>query len=159
MNWKTLLPSGRNGSPASWDRDPFFAFQRNMSRVFEDMFRSMAPNDGDDDIGLRIDVNETDTGIELTAELPGVEENDISVELADDQLIIRGEKKSERTEKQQNFHVAERRYGMFQRAIPLPWQPEPDKVQARFEKGILHIALERPAEIQAKTRRIPISKS
>jgi Hsp20/alpha crystallin family len=76
--------------------------------------------------------------IDLTAELPGAEEKDVDVTLADGMLTIRGEKKTERDEqdKDKNWHVVERSYGSFSRIIPLPFDPDPGKVEAKFDKGV-----------------------
>ena len=96
----------------------------------------------------------------MMAELPGVDEKDIDVTLSDGMLNIRGEKKSERdeTEKDKNWRVFERSYGAFSRSIALPYQPESGKVEAKFEKGVLHIHLPKPAEIAKKEKRIEIRK-
>jgi HSP20 family protein len=97
--------------------------------------------------------------IEVTAELPGVDEKDVDVTLANGVLTVRGEKKTERDEedKDKNWHVVERSYSSFSRAIPLPFDPDPAKVEAKFDKGVLHIHLPKPAEI--KQQKIEIKKA
>src|SRR5262249_29689997 len=99
--------------------------------------------------------------IEVTAELPGVDEKDLDVTLADGVLTVRGEKKTARDEqdKDKNWHVVERRYGSFSRAIPLPFDPDPAKVEAKFDKGVLHIHLPKPAEVAKKQQKIEIKKA
>ena len=94
----------------------------------------------------RIDVAETKDAIELTAELPGVEEKDVDLTLADGVLTIRGEKKTERNESDpaKNWHVVERSYGSFSRSIALPFDPDPAKTEAKFEKGVLRVRLAKP---------------
>ena len=106
----------------------------------------------------KIDVSEGKEGIEVTAELPGVEEKDIDITLSNDVLTIRGEKKSERdeTDKDKNWHMVERRYGVFSRSVTLPFQPDPDKVEAKFDKGVLRIRLPKPAEMAKKEKKIAI---
>ena len=104
-----------------------------------------------------IDVAESDNGIEITAEVPGVDEKDIDVTVRQDMLTIRGEKKAEKEEKRKDYHLVERRYGSFQRSIPLPTGTDPDKVTARFEKGVLHITVPKPTEARSGARRISIS--
>jgi HSP20 family protein len=108
----------------------------------------------------KIDVAEGKDGIDVTAELPGVEEKDIEVTLADDMLTIRGEKKTERDErgKDKNWHLVERSYGSFSRTIRLPYEPESKNVEAKFDKGVLHIHLPKPAEIAKKEKKIEIRK-
>jgi HSP20 family protein len=78
------------------------------------------------------------------------------VTLANGMLTVRGEKRTERDEqdKDKNWHVVERSYGSFSRAIPLPFDPDPAKVEAKFDRGVLHIHLPKPAEVakQQKNR-------
>ena len=97
----------------------------------------------------------------MTAELPGVDEKDLDVTLANGMLTVRGEKKTARDEqdKDKNWHVVERSYGSFSRAIPLPFDPDPAKVEAKFDKGVLHIHLPKPAEVAKKQQKIEIKKA
>src|SRR6266545_3631565 len=76
-------------------------------------------------------------------------------------LTVRGEKKTARDEqdKDKNWHVVERSYGSFSRAIPLPFDPDPAKVEAKFDKGVLHIHLPKPAEVAKKQQKIEIKKA
>jgi HSP20 family protein len=108
--------------------------------------------------GPKIDVAEGKDAVEVTAELPGVDEKDIDVTLANGVLTIRGEKKAERneTDKDKNWHVIERSYGSFSRTVPLPYDPDSSKVEAKFEKGVLRIRLPKPAEIAKKEKKIEI---
>jgi len=107
----------------------------------------------------KIDVSESKDGIEVAAELPGVDEKDIDVTLSNSVLTIRGEKKTERDEadKNKNWQVIERRYGSFSRTITLPYDPDSAKVEAKFEKGVLRVRLPKPAEITKKEKKIAIS--
>ena len=92
----------------------------------------------------------------MTAELPGVEEKDIELTLANGLLTIRGEKKTERDEKDtnKNWHVIERSYGAFSRSIALPFEPASDRV----DKGVLWVHLSKPPEVASKQQRIAIKK-
>jgi len=96
----------------------------------------------------------------VTAELPGVDEKDLDVTLINGMLTVRGEKRTERDEqdKDKNWHVVERSYGSFSRAIPLPFDPDPAKVEAKFDKGVLRIHLPKPAEVAQKQQKIEIKK-
>ena len=109
----------------------------------------------------RIDIADSKDAIDLTAELPGVDEKDVDVTLADAVLTIRGEKKAERDEKDKdkNWHVVERSYGSFSRTISLPFDPDSAKVEAKFEKGVLHIHLPKPAEVAKKQQKIEVKKA
>jgi HSP20 family protein len=104
---------------------------------------------------------ESKDAIDVTAELPGVDEKDLDVTLANGMLTVRGEKRTERNEqdKDKNWHVVERSYGSFSRAIPLPFDPDPAKVEAKFDNGVLHIHLPKPAEVAKKQQKIEIKKA
>jgi len=105
-------------------------------------------------------VSVAETGDELifTAELPGLSENDVSIEIENDVLTISGEKTEERTEgeEERNYHVWERSYGSFRRSFTLPRAVNTADASAEFENGVLEIRLPKSAE--AKGRRIEIGK-
>ena len=101
-------------------------------------------------------MSETDTEFRVEAELPGLEEKDVEVTLADGVLKIRGEKQAEKEEKTRRTHWVERSYGAFQRAIRVPEGIEEDKVNASFKKGILTVTIPKKPEVQKQTRRIPV---
>jgi HSP20 family protein len=137
--------------------DPFEAMRRDMDRLFTERFPTLGRAFGNGGFAPALDVKATETGVEVSAELPGVTEGDISLDLHDDILTLSGEKKSEHEEKTAGGAVlSERSYGSFSRSIRLPWAPDPGKVTARFEKGVLHVSAPKPAAIAEKTRRIPI---
>ena len=102
-----------------------------------------------------MDVSETDKELRLQAELPGVSESDIEVSLNEDVLTIRAEKKQERKEEREGVHFSERAFGTFQRSLRLPFQVNPDQVQARFENGVLSVILPK-TQLQERSRRIQI---
>ena len=144
------------------DDDPFGSLFREVQKTFEDFSRrSPLAGLGSDVLAPRIDIAESKDAIDLTAELPGVDEKDVDVTLADGVLTIRGEKKAERDEKDKdkNWHVVERSYGSFSRTISLPFDPDSAKVEAKFEKGVLHIHLPKPAEVAKKQQKIEVKKA
>jgi HSP20 family protein len=154
------IPSLRQGS------DPFLALHREMNRLFDEAVRGFGLSEGGTSPEAlasggvavpRIDVSETDQNLKVFVELPGVDQNDVEITLTDDVLTIRGEKKAEHENQQQNYHVMERSYGSFARAIRLPFTVNPDQVQATFKDGVLSVALPKPAETQQKEHRIQIS--
>ncbi len=102
-----------------------------------------------------IDINETDTTIELTAELPGLGEDDVEIELKDRRLTLRGEKKVTHDGKG-DLHISERSYGSFTRTMTLPDTVDIEKITAEFEKGVLHINMPK-TEPQDPSRKIPVS--
>ena len=139
--------------------DPFRSLFQEVQKTFEDFSRRTPfMRFGSDMLSPKIDVAESKDAIEVTAELPGVDEKDVDVTLANDVLTIRGEKKTERDEqdKDRNWRVVERSFGSFTRAIPLPFDPDATKVEAKFDKGVLRIRLPKPAEVAKKQQRIEI---
>ncbi len=146
------------------DRDGLGSLFREVERTFDD-FSRRTPFAGFARFGNgvampKIDIAEGKDGLDIMAELPGVDEKDIDVTLANGMLTIRGEKKSERDEsdKDKNWQLVERSYGTFSRTIELPYDVESDKVAAKFDKGVLHIHLPKPAASVRKEKRIEISK-
>src|SRR5256886_17149672 len=120
--------------------DPFGSLFREVQKTFEDFSqRTPFARFSSDTLSPKIDVAESKDAIEVTAELPGVDEKDLDVTLANGMLTIRGEKRTERDEqdKDKNWYVVERSYGSFSRSIPLPFDPKPAQVEAQFDKGAL----------------------
>jgi len=97
-----------------------------------------------------LDVAETDTTVEVSAELPGMKPEEINVEVQNGQLWISGEKKEEKEEKGKTYHRVERRYGSFRRMLPIPASVDPEKVEASFHEGVLKITLAKTEEAKAK---------
>ena len=136
---------------------------RDVEKVFDEFSRRSPFTVGADTsafAGPKIDMAETKDAIDVTAELPGVEEKDIELTLSEGLLTIRGEKKSERNEQdaKKNWYAVERSYGSFSRSIALPFEPTSDKVEAKFDKGILRVHLPKPPEAASKQQKIEIKK-
>jgi HSP20 family protein len=130
------------GTALSNRGDPFLELHREMNRLFDDASRGVAG--GRDTTGMplvppRMDIHESENALELTAELPGVLQNEVDLRIEGDVLTIRGEKRNERQDKQ--AHVVERSYGSFQRSVQLPFAPDPEQVEANFEHGVLTVVL------------------
>ena len=142
--------------------DPFGALHRDVERLFEDFTRNWPNPRGALAVGEgqalmpSIDVHETDNGLEVTAEIPGVDEKDVDVTLSDNVLTIKGEKKSEREEKDEGRVLSERTYGSFQRSFSLPYEVDAARVEATFEKGVLTVSLPKSPETRSKTTRIDV---
>jgi HSP20 family protein len=145
-------------------RDIFSAMREEMDRVFgryerDWPFASLFGREARGSMMVpELDVRETSNAITIEAELPGVEEKDVTVTLANGVLTIKGEKKQEKEEKTENYHLTERSFGSFQRSIRLPDTVDDAKVEARFDKGVLKVtAAKRPEAVKAE-RRIEIGK-
>lgn len=140
--------------------EPFDSLRREMERMFEDFSHDLgwrSPMISDRVLAPRIDVSETDSELKVEADLPGVDEKDVEVVLEDGRLILRGEKKREKEEKEQDYYLHERSYGSFARSIPLPFEADPDQVKATFSKGVLTVTVPKPPEIKAKQKKIEIT--
>jgi HSP20 family protein len=124
-----------------------------LSRLMEEMWGGRAGSAG---LGLApaMDVTENDDSYVVSLELPGVAKEDVSVELHDDLLTIRGEKKSEREEKKERRRWVERRYGSFSRSFTLPRNAAGDRVNASFKDGVLTLTIPKSEESKPKTVKI-----
>ena len=157
MNLKSLLPISRTRSVARQE-NPFLPLQREVDRVFEDFTRGFPSfptspafqTRGAVDLLPSMDVTETDKEIEITAELPGLQEKDVQVNVADNVLTIKGEKKSEKEEKDKNYRMFERSYGAFSRTLDLPAGINPDTIKASLSNGVLKVTVPKPAAAQVK---------
>lgn len=106
-----------------------------------------------------LDVRESDKDFVVEAELPGMDEKDVSLTFASGVLTLKGEKKSEREEKKDDYHLTERQYGSFQRSLELGDAVDAEKVKATFDKGVLKVTLPKLAEAAKAAKRIPIGKA
>ncbi len=134
-----------NYLPSLWGRsDPFSMLRRELEPVWSDLGRRFP---GMSEVGAKlpaVNVAETKEAFEVTAELPGVEEKDISVSLDGNRLIIAGEKRHQQETKDKEWHVVESSFGSFQRAVALPFEPKAEAVEANFDKGVLHLTVKKP---------------
>lgn len=105
-----------------------------------------------------VDVSEDDKAVTLTAELPGMKEEDVEVVLRDDMLTVKGEKKSEFKEQRENYHLSERRYGAFERTFRLPESAEADKISAAFEDGVLTVTVPKKAAASKPEKKIKVAR-
>jgi len=135
--------------------DPFKSFRREM----EDMFRGFDRNLPTLSVGAKapaINVAETADAIEVTAELPGVEEKDIKVSLDGNRLTISGEKNEEAKRDEKDWHVEERSYGSFYRSMSLPFSPAEGAIEAHLDKGVLHVSVKKPPEAAKSVKTVEI---
>lgn len=105
-----------------------------------------------------LDMTETESSYKITAELPGIEPENVEVTVEEGMLRIAGEKKEEREEKERGYRLSERSYGAFERMIQLPSSAVADKIDASFKNGLLTITVPKGAEAKRNIRKISISK-
>ena len=126
--------------------------RREMDRMWDDYFgpgrRALQPLA---EWAPAVDVSETGDRIVIKAEVPGIEVKDIDISLSGDVLTIKGEKKSEREETKENYHLVERSCGSFSRSLKLPAAVEVDKIEARYEKGVLTVTCPKKEGVKPKT--------
>jgi HSP20 family protein len=164
MTFRSLLPfSSRELSRGG---DPFSAMQREINRMFDDVWRGSASGGP---VAQRtalswapsVDVKDDKEQLRVVAELPGVDEKDVNVTLDGDVLTISGVKRDEHEEKDDkgNWVMTERSFGSFSRSFTLPFVPTEGGVEADFAKGVLRITIRKPAPEDVKSRSIPIKGS
>jgi HSP20 family protein len=156
----------------SWQ--PFDALRREMDRLFDDFGRGFLPATfrrsslGFEPFGRQdfawaskpaVDVVEKEKTYEIIAELPGLDEGDIEVKLANGGITIKGAKKEEKEEKNKNYHLHERRFGSFERYFSVPEGVDVDKIEAKFNKGVLTLTLPKKPEAQKPEKKIEIKSA
>lgn len=143
--------------------DPFremSTLQDRMNRLFSDQFGAMTHDEALTGAFVPpVDVYEDEDNIQVRLEVPGIDEKDIDIRLENNVLTIRGERKFEKDEKEENFHRVERRYGSFTRSFTLPATVNPEAVQAEYDKGVLKIQLAKRAEAKPKQIKVNINSS
>ena len=149
--------------------DAFSALRSEMDRLFDQfslptgfsssLDRVFAGVGDTPIVDAHTDIKETSDAIVITAELPGVSEEDVSLSLDNHVLTVKGEKKSEERREEDNYHRVERRYGSFQRSFRLPESIDEENVTASFDKGVLSVNIAKKPEAQRRPKTIEISKS
>lgn len=135
--------TGAGGAPARLDVEPQPPWR------FESSFGLTVPS---------IDLVENEKEFLIKAELPGMDASDVELAVSGDVLTIKGEKRDEREEKGENFHLSERRFGSFRRSLPLHPGVDPAKIEASFDKGVLTVKLPKSAQAAAQQRKIEIKQ-
>jgi HSP20 family protein len=153
MKTKSEVPVTReSGAPGQVGHFPLFSLHREIDRLFDDFSQGFGRFSGFKSGGMvpSMNISETDGEIEFTAELPGMEEKDVEVTLADNILTIRGEKKAEKDEKKKDYRLVERSYGSFSRSFEVPAGVDPSAIKATIDKGVLTVSFPKPAKANEK---------
>lgn len=147
-----LLP--KTGTRLPWRPwDEFDARLRKFMEDFEEDFESRFGRTVE--WSPAIELIEKDDEFLLTAEVPGLSPENVDIDVEEDVLTIRGEKKEEWEEKKPRYHIWERSYGKFQRSFTLPRSVDPEKIEAEFKNGLLSVRL--PKTMEAKARKVEIA--
>jgi len=130
------------------------SLQTEMNRLFNAAFDAPAGGNGGRRWTPPMDLLETESHFVLRADLPGMTESDVAIELEDNVLTVSGERKTEHEDKREGFYRVERSFGRFSRSLTLPKGIDPEAVSARFENGVLEVRVPKPEE--RKPRKIAI---
>ena len=150
---------------------PFLSLRREMDRLFEDFGRGFSPTRRSvfDVFDVEpfwqqettwaapaVDIAESQKAYEITAELPGMDEKNIEVKVANGNLIIKGERQEEKEEKEKDYYLRERNFGSFERSFDVPEGVDGDKIEASFSKGVLTVTLPKKPEAQKPAKKIEV---
>lgn len=167
MNVRDIIPwrrsDRRSSMPARRESGhPMFALQSDINHALEEFWstfgtRALQSDTLDVDIP-KVDVRETDQEVDVIAELPGMDEDDVEVSAADGALIIRGEKESEAEDRDEDYVLRERTFGYIERVVPLPDNLELDNAEATFKNGLLTIRIPKQAGQQSARKRVSVRR-
>lgn len=131
--------------------------RKEMDSLWDTLFdRRPVRGDGVSEWMPSLDLSETKNSYIVSAEIPGIEPKDVEISLTDNVLTIKGEKKQEKQEDNENYHLIERSYGSFTRSFRLPVQVQADKVKATYKNGVLKITLPKTEEAKKKEIKIAV---
>jgi HSP20 family protein len=160
------LPIRRQDTQTQY-ADPFTQIRQEIDKVFDSAFkglgfpsiglgRELSPMAQTDWLKPTLDIGASDKEYTISVELPGVDENEIQVELGNDTLKIKGEKKQEKEEKERNYYRMERSYGSFQRTLSLPEDADQDDIKAVYKNGVMSITIPRKAASKTEAKQIEV---
>jgi HSP20 family protein len=172
MDWKKIAP--RNwfkdesslAARAEASADPFDALRTEMERVFDDTFRRFyagrprgASAPGRIPAALRpsVDISEGKKAYTVRADVPGMDREDLSIEVEGHTLAIRGEKRRESEEEEEGYHCLERSYGAVQRVLSLPDDADAEAIEAKFKNGVLTLKIPKHAPEASQARRVEVT--
>jgi len=161
----TKLPvkTEKASTPTTWA--PFEHLRREIDRLFDDFdggfwrapFRMPHwPRSVTWPSMPAVDVTDTEKAYEITAELPGMDEKNVEVKVANGVLTIKGEKEEDKEEKKKDYYVRERNFGSFERSFQVPDGVDADKIEANFKKGVLTVTLPKKPEAQKTAKKIDV---
>jgi HSP20 family protein len=165
VDFKALVPwrdKSQTPVPREDLHDPLLSFHREVDRMLDDFFsgfgrrsiRSPLASWAAPDPSL--DLTESEKEIVVTAEMPGLDDKDFEVSVSGDVLTLKGEKKTQHEQGNGDAYYVERRFGVFSRSVRLPFEIKDEKVEARYDKGVLTIRIPKPADMQRQVRRIDV---
>lgn len=161
--------AGQTLSPEHAALSPMIDLHREMNRIFDSAFRGFGlspfgselftPLTASGQLKPQVDISATDKEYCITVEVPGVSEKDVNLEIAENVMTIRGEKKQEKEDKGESYYRMERSYGSFQRVLSLPEDAVPEDVNAIFKNGVLTIRMPRREIPNVEVKKIEIKSA
>lgn len=161
--------SERASAAEAWR--PFDALRREVEQLFDDFghnflrlptrrslfgFEPLWRREAAWEAAPAVDIAESEKAYEITAELPGMDEKNIEVKVANGNLTIRGEKQEEKEEKKKDYYLHERHFGSFERSFEMPEGVDADRIEANFKKGVLTVTLPKKPEAQTPAKKIEV---
>ncbi len=160
MALKDLIPWKRHQEEqeSTEMKYPLHRFHWDINRMLDDIMDSWSNNTlgGDSFMSPRVDLSETKKCLTVTADMPGMDEDDIDVSLENNFLVIRGQKNTEKENQGHNYYHMERSFGSFYRTIPLPCEVDENKVKADYKRGVLTITLPKLKGEQRQSKKIEV---
>ena len=157
----TSKPTATPSAPADFTEqliEPFSQLRSEVDRLFESFpFRLPRLKLGRFATAPALEMSETDKSYKITAELPGMQPDNVDVTFDDGVLRIAGEKKEQREENERGYRLSERSYGAFERLVDLPSAADPEKIDAKFKDGVLTVTVAKSGDERRKVRRIKIN--
>lgn len=160
---QSLTPQ-RSSTPGMFERDPFASMRRELERLTGDLWRLPEPRSFAPE-GMKpwsaavwpsLELRESDKAYHLTADLAGVEQKDLQIDLNDNVLTLQGERRDERSSASADRCYTERAYGRFERRIPFDQEVDADRVEARIKNGVLDIEIPKSERARSRTHRIEV---
>ncbi len=164
MTEKPLVPRVRPGHPASSrpDADSLHTLYQQINHLLDVMYEKIGkhhhPVSGQIFTGFHpeTDVSESDEGVHIVMELPGLEEKDIEISITEGLLTVRGDKRAEKEVSEPDYHLRERVYGSFQRRFQLPPELDTERAEAHYQNGVLTINVPRAPGSRSAEKKIPV---
>lgn len=150
-----------------WNRQkenehPFLELHKEMNRLFGNFSHSFFDDTSwvkEMPVTPKMDVVENEKDVQVTLELPGMDEKDVEINLEDDTLVIKGEKKSENEKNKDGYHLMERSYGSFHRTLRVPSGLDSEKIEAKYYNGVLKLTLPKTEEAIKNVKKIEVNKN
>jgi len=158
----TATPTARHWPFDNGGFAPFNSLRREVDDIFSQFTDRFGVFSREPSNGFQIpalDVNETESSFEISAELPGVAEADIDVSVADSILTIHGEKQQSSQNQDANSRISECSYGVYERSLTLPFNCNAKSIDANYDNGVLHLSIPKPKDVKSKPQKVAIKSA